>query len=131
MPPKREGEERTWSDRRSARQGRRGRTREDPAVLDARGPCQRARRFEEPTSQARHLFDELVADPVGLSRAREVLDMIGKRADHRRLQSKAGQPKLCDERTVVVGFQSGERGDVGRHRPDHQAMLGPRAPAMV
>jgi hypothetical protein len=84
---------------------------------------QRSRRFEESAPQLRQLLDELVADPIRVTGARQALDMVGQSADDGRLRPKACEPELSYEPAVVVGFQSGEGRD--EHRPSAQAMTGP------
>lgn len=111
-------------ERRACGAGRRG-SRKDPAVFGARGLWHRRRRNQESVRQPRHFFDELVAQPLGISRSREMLDVIGESSDDGDLCSKTGKLELRSELAVVVRFQCGERGHVGEHRLGFKANAGP------
>jgi hypothetical protein len=73
---------------------------EYPAVVGTRlseGRCG----FEESASQARHLFDELRAEPIAILSPGEMLDLIGDSPDDRHLRSNVGEARICGEPAVV------------------------------
>jgi hypothetical protein len=53
-------------------------------------------------SQPRHLFDELVAEPIAFSGSLEVLGAIGESPDDGHLRPKAGQSSIRRMPTVVA-----------------------------
>ena len=99
-----------------------------PALLWRLGFRLRAGRFEESASQAGHLLDDL-AEPVGIPRMRETLDVVGQSPNDGYLGSKTGESKLYFEPAVVVRFEGRERGNEREHRlrPSNGEAKGPWA----
>ena len=83
--------------------------REDPALVGTRPPRQQGCCFEKSASQPGHPLDELLVQPIGLPRPREVLGLVDKSPENGHLRPNAGQSKVCGERAVVVGLQRRER----------------------
>jgi hypothetical protein len=90
---------------------------EDPAFIRTPRLCYRRRRFEESASEARHLFDDLLAESVRILRSCEVLDVIGESPNDSQLRSKTGESNLGGESVFVVRFESAQRGHGCKHRP--------------
>jgi hypothetical protein len=73
------------------------------------------RGVEEATTQSRHLLDDLRAEPIDVCDARELLDLIGERADDRRLRSNVDQPMVRSERILPAGLESCDREELRGH----------------
>jgi hypothetical protein len=64
------------------------------------------RRVEEATTEPGHLLDDLGAEPVDVRDARELLDLIGERADDRHLGTNVDQPRVRGDRAIRAGLES-------------------------